>query len=173
VGGPDGNEILTTATAVVLPVLLAALGITITDMGGLVRWHMILGMLLIPPVLLKLASTGYRFMRYYRRSAPYRAKGPPLPALRVLAPRWGSACGGGRSRDRHLAALTGARPAVRGRLEQPAKGDRAPARPLALVEPVGIGPRLGRIQLQMGGAVLASPVLCGIKERLADAARAV
>src|SRR6266566_5029757 len=58
-------------------------------------------------------------------------------------------------------------------LEQPAKGDRAPARLLALVEPVGVGTRLGRIELQMGCAVLASPVLCRIQERLADPARAV
>jgi hypothetical protein len=85
-GGPEGNELLTTVTAVVLVVLLAALGITIVDMGGLLRVHMVLGMVLIPPVLLKLASTGYRFVRYYTGSEPYRAKGPPLLALRLLAP---------------------------------------------------------------------------------------
>ncbi len=27
--------------------------------------HIVVGMLLIPPVALKLASTGYRFLRYY------------------------------------------------------------------------------------------------------------
>jgi hypothetical protein len=43
-------------------------------------------MLLIPPVLLKLGSTGYRFARYYSGSAPYVRKGPPHIALRVLAP---------------------------------------------------------------------------------------
>jgi hypothetical protein len=43
-------------------------------------------MLLIPPVLLKLGSTGYRFARYYTGSAPYIRKGPPPIALRVLAP---------------------------------------------------------------------------------------
>jgi len=33
-----------------------------------------------------LASTGYRFARYYARSRPYRAKGPPLLPLRMLGP---------------------------------------------------------------------------------------
>ena len=85
-GGPAGNELLTCAAAVVLTVLLVAEGITIVRMGGLVTVHMFVGMVLIPPVLLKLASTGYRFARYYARSRPYRAKGPPLLPLRLLGP---------------------------------------------------------------------------------------
>jgi len=85
-GGPAGNELLTCAAAVVLTVLLVAEGITIVRMGGLVTVHMFVGMVLIPPVLLKLASTGYRFARYYARSRPYRAKGPPLLPLRMLGP---------------------------------------------------------------------------------------
>jgi hypothetical protein len=55
-------------------------------MRGLVSAHMLLGLALIPPVALKLASTGYRFVRYYTGSRPYQAKGPPQPALRLLAP---------------------------------------------------------------------------------------
>ena len=43
-------------------------------------------MVLIPPVALKLGSTGYRFARYYLGSPVYRAKGPPLLPLRLLAP---------------------------------------------------------------------------------------
>jgi hypothetical protein len=43
-------------------------------------------MLLIPPVLLKLASTGYRFARYYTNDPAYRRKGPPPAALRAIAP---------------------------------------------------------------------------------------
>ena len=85
-GGPEGNELLTVATASVLFVLLAALGVTIVDMGALEQAHMILGVLVIPPVLLKLGSTGYRFVRYYTGSRPYRLKGPPLLPLRILAP---------------------------------------------------------------------------------------
>jgi len=33
-----------------------------------------------------MGSTGYRFVRYYGGSRAYREKGPPHPALRVLAP---------------------------------------------------------------------------------------
>ncbi len=47
---------------------------------------MFLGVLLIGPVVLKLASTGYRFIRYYTFEARYRRKGPPAMPLRLLAP---------------------------------------------------------------------------------------
>jgi hypothetical protein len=60
-GGTEGNEILTNATAVVLTGLLVAEGVTIVNMGGLVSAHMFIGMVLILPVLLKLASTGIAF----------------------------------------------------------------------------------------------------------------
>ncbi len=85
-GGVEGNEIHTSATAGVLTVLLVAEGVTIVHMGGLVSAHMFIGMVLIPPVLLKLATTGYRFVRYYTGSRAYRALGPPLLPLRLLAP---------------------------------------------------------------------------------------
>jgi hypothetical protein len=85
-GGIEGNEILTSVAAVVLTALLAAEGYTIVNMHGLVTAHMFIGMALIPPVLLKLGSTGYRFARYYSGSRTYRAKGPPLLPLRLLAP---------------------------------------------------------------------------------------
>lgn len=85
-GGVDGNERLTAATAVVLVVLLAALGVTILSIGSLIWWHVLLGMLLIPPVLLKLGSTGWRFARYYARAPEYLRRGPPLLPLRLMAP---------------------------------------------------------------------------------------
>ncbi len=85
-GGIDGNERLTAAAAVVLVVLLAALGITILSIGPLIWWHVLLGMLLIPPVLLKLASTGWRFLGYYRGTPEYVRRGPPLLPLRLMAP---------------------------------------------------------------------------------------
>ena len=85
-GGTEGNEILTSATSVVLVGLLVAEGFTIVNMRGLVTAHMFIGMVLIPPVLLKLASTGYRFGRYYTGARAYREKGPPLLPLRLMAP---------------------------------------------------------------------------------------
>lgn len=85
-GGPDGNEQLTAATGVVLVILLAALGVTIAQIGQLIWLHMFLGMLLIGPVLLKMGSTGYRFALYYVRDPAYRRKGPPETWLRMIAP---------------------------------------------------------------------------------------
>ena len=85
-GGIEGNEILTSATAVVLTLLLLAEGITIVDMGGLLSAHMFIGLVLIPPLLLKLGSTGYRFARYYTGTRTYREKGPPALPLRLMAP---------------------------------------------------------------------------------------
>jgi hypothetical protein len=85
-GGTEGNERLTVLTGLLLIVLLAALGITIVRIGQLLWLHLFLGLLLIGPVALKLASTGYRFVRYYTANPRYHAKGPPAPALRIMAP---------------------------------------------------------------------------------------
>jgi hypothetical protein len=85
-GGADGNEILTSAAAVVLVGLLVAEWITVVHMQGLLSAHMFIGLVLIPPVALKLTSTGYRMVRYYAGSRPYREKGPPLLPLRLMAP---------------------------------------------------------------------------------------
>jgi hypothetical protein len=85
-GGTDGNERLTVLTGLLLVVLFAGLGVTIVGIGRLLWLHLFLGLLLLGPVALKLASTGYRFLRYYTADHAYRAKGPPLPLLRGLAP---------------------------------------------------------------------------------------
>jgi hypothetical protein len=85
VAGVEVNELLTSSAAALLSILLIAEGITIVDMGGLLP-HMFIGLVLIGPVALKLASTGYRFARYYTGAPAYVAKGPPQLALRVLAP---------------------------------------------------------------------------------------
>ncbi|MGZ6624610.1 MAG: hypothetical protein ACXVE8_03320, partial [Solirubrobacteraceae bacterium] len=61
-GGTEGNERLTVLTGALLIVLLAVLGITIVRIGQLLWLHLFLGLVLIGPVALKLASTGYRFM---------------------------------------------------------------------------------------------------------------
>lgn len=85
-GGTDGNEVLTTGTGVVLLVLLAALGLTILAIGQLLPEHLFLGLLLLGPVALKMASTGYRFLRYYTGERTYVEKGPPWTPLRLTAP---------------------------------------------------------------------------------------
>jgi hypothetical protein len=84
--GVAANARLTAAVAVALLVLLAAEGATIPFIGSLLGPHIFIGMLLIPPVLAKLGSTGYRFARYYSHSPAYVRRGPPHIALRMLAP---------------------------------------------------------------------------------------
>jgi hypothetical protein len=76
-GGPDGNERLTTIMGAILIVLLAVIGFTIPQLRQFISAHLFVGILLIGPVLLKMASTGYRFIRYYAGTVEYRRKGPP------------------------------------------------------------------------------------------------
>ena len=64
--------------------LLAAEGLTLLAIRQLLLPHVFLGFLLIPPVLLKLASTGWRMTSYYRRADEYVRRGPPAFLLRVL-----------------------------------------------------------------------------------------
>jgi hypothetical protein len=85
-GGTNGNRLLTAQTGAVLIVLLAVIGVTILRMGQLTSVHMFVGMMLIPIVLLKMVSTGYRFARYYTFEGSYRSVGPPVPLLRMIAP---------------------------------------------------------------------------------------
>jgi hypothetical protein len=84
--GPSGNERLTTSTGLVLLALLAVETLTTLSLRSYLPVHIFLGLLLLPPVALKLASTGWRFMRYYTRNKPYRLEGPPRLLVRMLAP---------------------------------------------------------------------------------------
>jgi hypothetical protein len=84
--GVAGNERLTALTGTVLLVGFALEGLTLLALGRLLTLHMFLGMMLIGPVLLKICSTGYRFVRYYTGSEGYADKGPPAPILRLLGP---------------------------------------------------------------------------------------
>lgn len=83
-GGTEGNARLTAANAVVLLVLLAAEGATIPFVRQHLAWHVFLGLMLVPPIALKLISTGWRFARYYLRDAEYVWRGPPSVLLRLL-----------------------------------------------------------------------------------------
>lgn len=85
-GGSEGNRRLTGAAAALLLVLLAAEGATLVAIRPLVSAHVFIGMLLLPLVGVKLASTGYRFARYYTGHLEYRSAGPPHPLLRLLGP---------------------------------------------------------------------------------------
>jgi hypothetical protein len=83
-GGALGNARLTAFVGAALLVLLAVEGATIPFLRTLLSVHIFVGMLLLGPVALKLATTGYRFTRYYRRAGEYVELGPPGPLMRVL-----------------------------------------------------------------------------------------
>lgn len=80
-----GNERLTGITGALLLLPLAVEGVTILRIGQLISLHMFLGLVLLAPIGLKLASTGYRFAGYYLGRTPYRRKGPPPMPMRILA----------------------------------------------------------------------------------------
>jgi hypothetical protein len=86
-GGSEGNERLTVWTGVILVVLLAVIGVTLLRLHStLLSVHLFVGLLLLGPVLVKLGSTGYRFVRYYTHNPRYRRRGPPPAYLRAIAP---------------------------------------------------------------------------------------
>ncbi len=84
---PVGNERLTAAVGLLLlaPILVEVATILL-GVHTFMSVHVFVGLALIPPVLLKLGSTAWRFARYYTRSRPYVALGPPQIAMRLLAP---------------------------------------------------------------------------------------
>ena len=84
--GVEGNARLTSMTGALLLILLAAEGLTIVQIGPLLKFHVFLGALLVPPIAVKLGSTFYRFGRYYSGTPAYRRKGPPSILLRLLGP---------------------------------------------------------------------------------------
>jgi arginine exporter protein ArgO len=82
--GVAANEALTATVASTLLVLLAVEGATLLDMQRYLSVHAFVGILLIPPVGLKLASTGWRMLSYYRASEEYVRRGPPHVIVRML-----------------------------------------------------------------------------------------
>ncbi len=82
----ESNARLTGYVAVALLVPLGAEFVTGLRTKELLPGHALIGFVLVPPVLLKLASVGYRFLRYYTGDLRYRAAGPPRPAMRLLGP---------------------------------------------------------------------------------------
>jgi hypothetical protein len=82
--GVEGNARLTALTAAVLLVLLAAEGATIPWIHSRLTLHIFLGVLLIPVVIAKMATTAWRFARYYLRAPGYVEKGPPPALLRIV-----------------------------------------------------------------------------------------
>jgi hypothetical protein len=85
-GGAQGNERLTSTIGLALLALLAVEAATTLSLSTYLNVHIFLGLLLLPAVSLKLVSSGWRALRYYTGSKPYRLLGPPRLVMRLLAP---------------------------------------------------------------------------------------
>jgi hypothetical protein len=85
-GGPAGNAQLTAWLGLTLLVLFLAELVTVLDVRGLISWHIAIGVLLIPPSIVKAGTTSWRVVRYYRGEPSYVRAGPPPLLLRVLGP---------------------------------------------------------------------------------------
>ena len=85
-GGPAGNARLTAWLGLALLAIFLVECATLISMSSLVGVHIFVGAFLLPIVLLKTATTGWRMFRYYTRSADYVVSGPPPLLLRLLGP---------------------------------------------------------------------------------------
>lgn len=81
-----GNARITAMFGVAIFVLLFFEGLTILRVDELMWLHAFIGTLLIAFVIAKIASTTYRFLRYYTGQRDYVRKGPPPMLLRLLGP---------------------------------------------------------------------------------------
>lgn len=84
--GVEGNSRLTASTGIVLTVLLLVEGFTILDVRGYITLHTAIGLALIGPLVLKSATTFYRFVRYYTGHRDYVERGAPPLLLRLIGP---------------------------------------------------------------------------------------
>ena len=83
----EANARLTGSTAAVLLGLFAVeLATVLLGVRSVLTLHVVVGLLLVPPLLVKIASVSWRFFRYYRHDEAYRSRGAPAPAQRILGP---------------------------------------------------------------------------------------
>jgi hypothetical protein len=80
-----GNLILTSHAGLVILFFLVLLYFTGLEFAPLRGVHFGLGFALIPILLVKLGSTGWRAVNYYFDRDPYRAAGPPWLLPRIMA----------------------------------------------------------------------------------------
>ena len=81
-----GNERMTALAGAVLLVLIVVELVSTAMLRTLMSIHVFVGVLLAGPLVVKLGSTGNRFLRYYTGSPAFVRRGPPRLALRVMAP---------------------------------------------------------------------------------------
>jgi hypothetical protein len=82
-----GNARLTGATGAVL-LLLFCVEVATAVMGvkGMLTLHVMIGLLLVPPLLVKISSVSWRFLQYYRHNEAYQRRGATPTVLRILGP---------------------------------------------------------------------------------------
>lgn len=82
-----GNARLTGLTGIALLVLFTAEIVTvILGVSSVLTAHVAIGLALTPVVALKIGSTGWRWMKYYRGDRAYVRRGAPPAYLRMLGP---------------------------------------------------------------------------------------
>lgn len=86
-GGPAGNARLTAWTGLLLLVGYLVECFTLLSLHAMLTVHILVGAILVPLVMLKTATTGWRIVRYYLGSPSYRAAGPP-PCCCAYSARW-------------------------------------------------------------------------------------
>ena len=85
-GGPAGNARLTAWAGVLLLIGFIVECFTLLALHEMLSVHIFVGAFLVPLVLLKTATTGWRIARYYLGGVAYRTAGPPPLLLRLLGP---------------------------------------------------------------------------------------
>jgi hypothetical protein len=82
-----GNGRLTALTGLTLLALFTAEIVTvILRVSSVLTAHVAIGLAIAPVVLLKIGSTGWRFVNYYRGDRAYVRRGAPPGYLRILGP---------------------------------------------------------------------------------------
>jgi hypothetical protein len=83
----ERNARITVNSAVVLAVLFVIEVVTVViKPRSVLTLHVVVGLLLVPPLLVKLGSVTWRMVGYYRGDADFKRNGAPSPVLRVLGP---------------------------------------------------------------------------------------
>lgn len=81
------NERLTAVNGALLFAVIVGIAATVLLIRPLLSFHYMVGFALIPPLALKLYSTGYKFAKYYLHDRSFRQAGPPPAFLRfAVAP---------------------------------------------------------------------------------------
>jgi hypothetical protein len=72
------------AAAVLLVLFAVEVATVVLGVKNMLTLHVVIGLLLVPPLLVKLASVSWRFFRYYGHDGAYRRRGAPSAAMRIL-----------------------------------------------------------------------------------------